>query len=191
MAKSDSTPATSFVAPGETLVSSIVEIRGERVILDQDLAEVYGVETKRLNQQVKRNPEKFGEKYVFQLTPGEHESLRLQSATSKIQNRIKCGCDPLASPVFVDQAAELSVQENIAKLPWLAPRDILSRALKVNLGKVIRGTFLATSCQEAIETATSSHRSRHLPGHRVRGAGSKPPNLRYPDTGPRQSELFR
>lgn len=83
MEKSDSTPAASLVAPGETLVSSIVEIRGERVILDQDLAEVYGVETKRLNQQVKRNAEKFGEKYVFQLTPEEHESLRLQSATSK------------------------------------------------------------------------------------------------------------
>ncbi len=88
---------------------------------------------------------------------------------------------------------------NIPRLAFrthdLAPRDIsrdiLSRALKVNLGKAVRGTFLATSCQEAVETATSSHRSRHLPGHRVRVAGSKPPNLRYPDTGPRQSELFR
>lgn len=69
-------------------------------------------------------------------------------------------------------------------------RDILSRDSKVDLGKVVRGTFLATSCREAVETATSSHRSRHLPGHPVRAGGSKPPNLRYPDTGPRQSELF-
>lgn len=83
MAKTTSTPTTNLVDPSKTLASSILEIRGERVILDADLAEVYGVETKRLNQQVKRNAEKFGEKYVFQLTSEEHESLRLQSATPK------------------------------------------------------------------------------------------------------------
>lgn len=139
MEKSDSTPAASLVAPGETLVFSIIEIRGERVILDQDLAKVYGVETKRLNQQVKRNADKFGEKHVFQLTPEEHESLRLQSATSKIQHRLKCGVNPFGPLVIVDQATKQSIQRNIANMSLLTPRDIsrdsLFRALKVNLEK--------------------------------------------------------
>lgn len=83
MAKKKTAPATSLVDPSETLASSILELRGERVILDSDLADVYGVETKRLNEQVKRNAEKFGEKYVFRLSKEEHEALRSQSATSK------------------------------------------------------------------------------------------------------------
>lgn len=83
MAKKKTSPSTDLVDPSETLASSILEVRGERVILDSDLADVYGVETKRLNEQVKRNAEKFGEKYVFRLTKDEQESLRSQSATSK------------------------------------------------------------------------------------------------------------
>ncbi len=43
--------------------STIIELRGERVILDSDLAKLYSVETKRLNQQVSRNADRFGEKY--------------------------------------------------------------------------------------------------------------------------------
>lgn len=67
----------------DRIESAIVELRGERVILDTDLATVYGVETRQLNQQVKRNVERFGEKYTFQLTKGEFDSLRSQSVISK------------------------------------------------------------------------------------------------------------
>lgn len=74
---------TSLGTSSEPRASSILSIRGERVILDSDLAEVYGVATKRLNEQVKRNAAKFGGKYVFRLTTEEHEVLRSQSATSK------------------------------------------------------------------------------------------------------------
>jgi hypothetical protein len=52
------------------------------VILDSDLARIYGVTTARLNQQVKRNQERFPEDFVFQLTKPEHEDLMLQIATS-------------------------------------------------------------------------------------------------------------
>lgn len=61
---------------------SILVIRGERVILDSDLAEIYGVETKRLNERVKRNAERFGDRYAFQLTPAEFDELKSQIATS-------------------------------------------------------------------------------------------------------------
>ena len=53
--------------------SKIHEIRGQRVMLDFDLAEMYGVEVKRLNEQVKRNIERFPDDFMFQLTKGEYE----------------------------------------------------------------------------------------------------------------------
>jgi hypothetical protein len=58
-------------------------IRGEKVILDADLARLYGVSTARLNQQVNRNLERFPIDFMFQLTPEEFNSLMLQNATSK------------------------------------------------------------------------------------------------------------
>jgi hypothetical protein len=60
----------------------IYEIRGQKVMLDFDLAELYQVETKRLNEQVKRNIERFPEDFMFRLTPEEWESMWSQIATS-------------------------------------------------------------------------------------------------------------
>jgi hypothetical protein len=60
----------------------IYVIRGHKVMLDNDLAELYGVDVKRLNEQVKRNIERFPEDFAFQLTADEWESLRSQIATS-------------------------------------------------------------------------------------------------------------
>lgn len=57
-------------------------IRGQRVMLDYDLAQMYGVETRVLNQSVKRNIERFPEDFMFQLTKGEFEILKSQIATS-------------------------------------------------------------------------------------------------------------
>ena len=68
----------------QTIQSMIYEIRGQRVMLDFDLAEMYGVETRRLNEQVKRNIERFPEDFMFQLTNGEHEILKSQIATSNL-----------------------------------------------------------------------------------------------------------
>ena len=69
-----------------TVIEGIEEkihlIRGQKVMLDSDLAEVYNVTTKRLNEQVKRNVDRFPEDFMFQLTEQELESLRSQIATS-------------------------------------------------------------------------------------------------------------
>ncbi len=51
--------------------SLIITIRNQKVIVDRDLAEIYGVETRRLNEQVKRNPDRFPEDFMFQLTKEE------------------------------------------------------------------------------------------------------------------------
>lgn len=62
--------------------SKILILRNQRVILDTDLAELYGVPVKHLNQQVKRNAHRFPADFLFTLTKSEHESLRSQFVTS-------------------------------------------------------------------------------------------------------------
>jgi len=64
------------------ILKTIMVIRGEKVILDTDLAALYGVETRRLNEQVRRNIEKFPEDFMFQLTKEEFDNLKSQIATS-------------------------------------------------------------------------------------------------------------
>ncbi|MGV3509681.1 MAG: ORF6N domain-containing protein [Sphingobacteriaceae bacterium] len=71
------------IIPDEVLLSKIYQIRGQKVMLDSDLAELYRVETKRLKEQVKRNIERFPDRYMFELTEEEFHFLRSQSATSK------------------------------------------------------------------------------------------------------------
>jgi hypothetical protein len=60
----------------------IIDLRGRRVILDSDLAELYEVPTKQLNQQGRRNPERFPSDFAFPLSPSEWGSLKSQLATS-------------------------------------------------------------------------------------------------------------
>ena len=68
--------------------SKIYEIRGRKVMLDRDLAEMYGVLTKVLNQAVKRNPDRFPEDFMFQLTNEETQNWKSQIVTT---NSIKMG----------------------------------------------------------------------------------------------------
>jgi phage regulator Rha-like protein len=63
--------------------SKILVLRGQKVILDADLAELYGVAVKRLNEQVKRNADRFPADFLFRLKPIEREVLRSQIATSR------------------------------------------------------------------------------------------------------------
>ncbi len=69
--------------PIERIERLILLIRGHKVMLDSDLAELYGVTTKRLNEQVRRNLSRFPEDFIFQLTESETHLLRSQFATSK------------------------------------------------------------------------------------------------------------
>jgi hypothetical protein len=69
--------------PDEVIINKIYLIRGQKVMLDRDLAELYGVETKRLKEAVKRNIERFPEDFMFEMTKEEFENWRTQFATSK------------------------------------------------------------------------------------------------------------
>ena len=68
--------------PDEIVMNKIYLIRGQKVMLDSDLAELYQVETKRLKEQVKRNKKRFPSDFMFQLSEKEFEILRSQIATS-------------------------------------------------------------------------------------------------------------
>lgn len=71
----------------QSVQSYIVEVRGVPVILDADVAALYGVETKRINEAVKNNPDKFPEDYMFEITEKEFRLLRSDFSTSKVSSK--------------------------------------------------------------------------------------------------------
>jgi len=77
------------VLKSENIARLVFFIRGEKVILDRDLASLYGVTTKALNQAVKRNAARFPADFMFQLTKSDYEALRSQSVTLKRGQHLK------------------------------------------------------------------------------------------------------
>jgi hypothetical protein len=77
----------TLMIPDELVMNKIYLIRGQKVMLDRDLAELYGVTTGNLNLAVKRNKKRFPKDFIFQLTKEEFETLILQNAISKKQGR--------------------------------------------------------------------------------------------------------
>ena len=74
--------ADTLIIPDELVMNKIYFIRSKKVMIDSDLSILYQVETKRLNEQVNRNIERFPEDFMFQLTNSEFENLKSQIATS-------------------------------------------------------------------------------------------------------------
>ena len=68
--------------PEEAIISKICQIRGLKVMIDRDLAELYGVEAKRLKEAVRRNIERFPEDFMFEMTEEELQNWRTQIASS-------------------------------------------------------------------------------------------------------------
>ena len=73
----------------QKILNRIYVVRGQKIMLDEDLAEMYKVETKRLNEQVKRNQKRFPRDFMFTLTEKEYENLKSQFATSSWGGRRK------------------------------------------------------------------------------------------------------
>lgn len=108
--------------------SKILSLRGKQVMIDRDLAELYGVETKRLNEQVKRNIERFPAEFCFQLTATEKAELvancdrfnPLKHSTTEPYAFTEHGVTMLAAvlkseTVLIDGYVDLSVLERLAK----------------------------------------------------------------------------
>ena len=109
--------AEESLIPIERIASQIYVIRGETVMLDSDLALLYGVTTGNLNLAVRRNPKRFPEDFVFQLTAKEFEALLLQNARAKGRGGRRTppyaftehGVAMLSSVLRSDRAAEVNV----------------------------------------------------------------------------------
>jgi hypothetical protein len=92
----------------ETIISKIYLIRGKKVMLDRDLAELYGVETRVLNQAVRRNERRFPDDFMFQLTMNELEDWKSQNVISN-KERMGLRKPPLA---FTEQGMAQTKQRN-------------------------------------------------------------------------------
>jgi hypothetical protein len=109
-------PAATAALTPQALAGRILMIRGQRVLLDSDLAQLYEVETRRLNEQIRRNTGRFPVDFVFQLTEDETENLKSQFATSSWGGRRKLplvftehGAIMAASVLNSPRAVEMSV----------------------------------------------------------------------------------
>jgi len=107
----------SILISDDTLINKIYYIRGQKVMLDNDLAELYGVETRRLNEQVARNIDRFPDDFMFRLDDHEFESLKSQIATSRWGGRRKLpyafsehGVLMLSSVLNSKQAIQVNIQ---------------------------------------------------------------------------------
>jgi hypothetical protein len=116
MSKSQPVLATIAITD-DALLNKIYEFRGQKVMLDSDLAELYGVETKRLNEQVRRNATRFPEDFMFTLDQSEVEILKSQIATSSWGGRRKApnvftehGVLMLSSVLNSEQAIQVNIQ---------------------------------------------------------------------------------
>ena len=117
----------TFKTPHQ-LSERIVVVRGLKVILDSDLAELYGVPTKRLNEKVRRHSERFPRDFMFLLLPEEWESLRSQIAATRSGRRpyrrflpyvfIECGALMAAGLINSHRAAETSIALARATVLW-------------------------------------------------------------------------
>jgi tRNA/tmRNA/rRNA uracil-C5-methylase (TrmA/RlmC/RlmD family) len=103
--------------PNETITSKIYLIREKKVMLDEDLADLYDVETKRLNEQIKRNIARFPKDFMFQLTGEEFEILKSQFATSSWGGRRKMpfafteqGVAMLSGVLHSERAIKVNIQ---------------------------------------------------------------------------------
>ena len=105
------------LVPIDQIQSKILLVRGEKMMLDQDLAELYGVQTGQLTRQVRRNLDRFPPDFMFQLTKEESDALRSQSGTSSWGGRryqpyvfTEQGVAMLSSVLRSKRAVEVNVQ---------------------------------------------------------------------------------
>jgi len=130
--------------PLERIEKKIFLIRSQKVMIDRDIAELYGVETRRLNEQVKRNIKRFPEDFMFQLTQEEFNDLKSQIATSSWGGVRKLpyaftenGVAMLSSVLSSDGAIEVNIQimRTFTRLKTLA---LTNSELKVLISKIER-----------------------------------------------------
>ena len=98
---------TAVAPPDAAITGRIHIIRGQKIMLDRDLAELYGVETKHLKRQVRRNLGRFPEDFMFELTAAEWATLRYQFGTSKDEMLSERGGSRVLPMAFTEQGVAM------------------------------------------------------------------------------------
>jgi hypothetical protein len=146
---------------GTEVAQQIRTIRGQRVLLDSDLAVLYGVTTKRLNEQVRRNRDRFPSDFLFQITEQELSNLRSQIATSSLGTSVSAS------------APSVSVQRDCPMIPSKAFWRYVMK-----LSKPQEPTLLAQDYRIALQRALSWLGDRHLLAQPVNRVSAQPrPNF--------------
>jgi histidyl-tRNA synthetase len=126
-----------IVIPNEVITNKIYFIRNQKVMLDIDLAELYQVETKRINEQVKRNISRFPDHFMFQLNEEEYQNLKSQNATSSWGGNRKLphaftehGVLQLSNVLKSERATQMSIK--IIEV-FVSLKDFLTDSLNLKL----------------------------------------------------------
>jgi phage regulator Rha-like protein len=126
------------------LETRIYTIRGQKVMLDSDLAWLYGVETKALNQAVKRNSERFPDSFMLELTPEEEKVLKSQIVTSKNsseENKEKRGGRRYPAKVFTEHGVLMLANVLRSKRAIAVSIQIVEAFVKLRAVAAIHGEF--------------------------------------------------
>ena len=155
--------ATAFVAAIQALIKTI---RGVQVILDRDVARLYGIATGALNRQVKRNEERFPEDFMFRLSVEEWDNLKCQIGISS------WGGDRQLPYAFTENG--IAMLSSVHRSPT---------AIEVNI-RIMRAGVKVT-------IFTSEHYDKnHVPRHKISDADIKTFNAQYPKLAVRYNESF-
>lgn len=174
----------SDIAKFENIEDRIVEIRGKKVLVDADVAEIYGVETKRINEAVKNNPDKFPDGYIIELNREEWELLKSKFSTSTKGGKVKLpnafpekGLYMLATILKSPQAvrATLSIIETFTKIRELSrtikalsdvrgdkeQKDLMQKSGEI-IAEILEDDLVTTDTETSIEINFAVLKFKHL-----------------------------
>jgi hypothetical protein len=150
-AKKKSATVSKALAP-ESLAALVLFLRGEKVLLDSDLAVLYGVTTKALNQAVKRNLERFPEDFMFQLTPVERDELNRSQIVTGLQRHR----DPRYLPyAFTEQG--VAMLSSVLRSPRAVEVNIAIMRTFVQLRRLMDSNRLLADKIESLERKYAEH----------------------------------
>jgi hypothetical protein len=139
------------MVPTEYIVQAIRVIRGQKVLLDADLAALYGVETKRFNEQVKRNRARFPEDFMFQLTEEEFAALRSHNATSNTRR----GGRRYLPYAFTEHGTIMAA--TILNSPWATEVSVYVVRAFIQLRELLASQQALAQRLEAVEDTLTEH----------------------------------
>jgi hypothetical protein len=142
------------VTLGENIESRILTIRGQKVILDADLALIYGVPTKRLNEQVKRNSKRFPDDFVFQLTAAEKSEL-----VANCDHLARLKFSPVLPLAFTENGAIMSA--NVLNNPQAVRMSVFVVRAFVRMRELLSSTGELTRQLKALEAKLTARLDVH------------------------------